>query len=683
VDVDRLLDGLDPAQRLAVTSPAQPLAILAGPGSGKTRVLTRRIAHRCAAGSADPRHVMAVTFTRKAALELDQRLARLGLRDLPAAGTFHALAYAQLRVAWAGDNRAAPTLLDRKSRILSQVLGSTRQVRPIDVAGEIEWAKARLVAPEAYEAAVNAVGRRPPGDASRIAGWYRGYEDLKRKKALVDFDDLLLLTAARLERDPTFAAAQRWRFRHLFVDEYQDVNPLQERLLRAWLGERPDLCVVGDPDQAIYSWNGADASFLVDFAGHHPGAEVVRLDRSYRSSPQVLAVASTLRANDDLGGTIGYLSTNVDGPVPVIVGYQSDRDEAAGVARSIRELRRPGRTWASQAVLVRTHAQTALFEEAFRRASIPYRVRGGTRLLDDPHVQRLLEGFQRRRDPLVTVLDDLEATTIEQRDSLVGAGGSQAQVVERQEQLIRLGRELLAADPGAPAEALSGWLRTMLVSDTPDSGDAVTIASFHAAKGLEWDVVHVAGCEVGYLPITHARTAAARAEEERLLYVAVTRAAEVLRFSWARQRTFTTDPVERAPSPLLSKVRATITRLEREAQVASGTTGAVDTARLALDPPDEHGTTDDPTHAIAEELRRWRAAQARKAGVRPTVVLSERGLDAVARHQPQTMEDLAGLAGLGPFTRADHGERLLSIVAQHLDADDQTNLRPLPGARPA
>lgn len=719
VDADRLLDGLDPDQRLAVTTPGQPLAILAGPGSGKTRVLTRRIAHRCTTGSADPRHVLAVTFTRKAAAELDQRLQALGLRDLPAAGTFHALAYAQLRTAWAADNRAAPVLVDRKGRLLGRVLGSNRQMRPIDLASEIEWAKARLVAPEAYPAAAATAGRQPPGNPERIAEWYRAYEDLKRTRGVVDFDDLLLLAAARIERDPSFAAAQRWRFRHLFVDEYQDVNPLQERLLRAWLGERTDLCVVGDPDQAIYSWNGADPSFLTDFARHHPGAEVVRLEHAYRSTPQVLAVAAAVRRDPARRGFTAHRS---DGPLPLVVGYHTDADEAAGVARAIRELHRPGRPWSAQAVLVRTHAQATLFEEAFRRASIPYRIRGGTRLLDDPEVQRLLEGFQRRRDPLVTTLEDLEAGIELQRSDLLDPHGdvvgadpigptgpgaarrrelpesAEARRLDVLEQVVRLGRELLAADPGAPTDALPGWLRTMLISDAPDSGDAVTIASFHAAKGLEWDVVHLAGCEVGYVPITHARTSAARAEEERLFYVAVTRAAEVLRCSWARQRTFSTDPVERAPSPLLGRVREAVTAMERAGRVAPDATQAVHDARRLLAGEDgadlettDLGTADpgpaarraaagadtdtdtdgadERARSIAADLRRWRADQARKAAVRPTVVLSDRALDAVARHQPRTHADLDGLAGLGPFSRAQHGERLLAIVARHVEPD--------------
>lgn len=674
MDPQRLLDGLDPAQRRAVTSTAQPLAILAGPGSGKTRVLTRRIAHRCLTGSADPRHVLAVTFTRKAAGELDQRLAQFGLRDLPAAGTFHALAYAQLRTAWAHDNRTPPTLLDRKSRILGQVLGSSRQIRAIDLAAEIEWSKARLIGPDGYAEAARAAGRQPPGDPQRIADWYRAYEDRKAKRGLVDFDDLLALAAARIERDPVFASAQRWRFRHLFVDEYQDVNPLQERLLRAWLGDRPDLCVVGDPDQAIYSWNGADASYLRDFTRHHPGSEMVELDRSYRSTPQVLAVAAQLRPGSRRAP---FVPCRGDGPLPAVVGYQRDSDEALGVARAIRELHGPGRAWGDQAVLVRTHAQAALFEEAFRRAAIPYRLRGGTRLLDDPDVARLLSRMEANRDPLVATLDDLEESIVEQRELLAGGPdldgpqvarvelphSAEGQRLEMTEQVVRLGRELLAADPGARTDALPGWLRTMMVSDAPESGDAVTIATFHAAKGLEWSIVHVAGCEVGYVPISHARTSEARAEEERLFYVAVTRAADQLRCTWARERTFTSDPVERAPSPLLTKVRSAIAELERRSTSSIAPPAALSEVRSHLAPTEPDALSRQ--QAIAADLRRWRAEQARKASVRPTVVLSDRAIDALARHQPSSSTELAELPGVGPFIRSRHGDQLLAMVAAH------------------
>jgi DNA helicase-2/ATP-dependent DNA helicase PcrA len=255
MDAEALLAGLDEAQRRAVTSTAMPLVVLAPAGSGKTRVLTRRIAHRVATGAADPRHVLALTFTRKAAGELTDRLGRLGLRGDATAGTFHAVAWGSLRTRWADQGRTAPTLLDRKGRVLAEVApkvgGRERRAVAADLATEIEWAKARMVTPDSYEAAVVAAGRRPPLKPELVAEGYRAYELHKQRTGLVDFDDLLALCARALEEDDRFAAAQRWRFRHLYVDELQDLNPLQHRLLEQWRGGRPALTAVGDPNQAI------------------------------------------------------------------------------------------------------------------------------------------------------------------------------------------------------------------------------------------------------------------------------------------------------------------------------------------------------------------------------------------------------------------------------------------------
>ncbi|MGH9005517.1 MAG: ATP-dependent helicase, partial [Acidimicrobiia bacterium] len=296
-----LLEGLDERQRQAVVTPVSPLCILAGAGSGKTRVLTRRIAYQATTGHIDAGHTLALTFTRKAAGELSERLAALGLRRAgvrsgPATavttGTFHAVALAQLRRRWADRDEPDPAILERKVRLLVPFLppGPSVGTEAAEVAGEIEWAKARLVAPGDYEAAVVAAGRPTPRPAAEVAGLYDRYEEEKRRRGVVDFDDLIWQLAEALETDPAFAAATRWRFRHFFVDEFQDVNPAQFRLLRAWLGDRSDLCVVGDQDQAIYGFTGADASYLVGFAKQFTGAAVVRLEANFRSTPQVLAI---------------------------------------------------------------------------------------------------------------------------------------------------------------------------------------------------------------------------------------------------------------------------------------------------------------------------------------------------------------------------------------------------------
>jgi DNA helicase-2/ATP-dependent DNA helicase PcrA len=679
VDADGLLDGLDPSQRRAVTSAAQPLAIIAGAGSGKTRVLTRRIAHRCLTGDADARHVLALTFTRRAAEELDSRLRTFGLRDLPAAGTFHAVAYAQLRTRWAANGAAAPTVLDRKGRLLARILGGTTRVSPGDLATEIEWAKARLVDPDGYALAAQQADRRLAVEPQRVAEWFRRYEQDKRKRGVVDFDDLLALTADAIDADPTFAAAQRWRFRHLFVDEYQDLNPLQERLLRSWLGDRRDLAVVGDPNQAIYSWNGADPSYLRDFARHHPGAEVIELEHSYRSTPQILATAAAV-LDDGRRGTTPLIAHRPDGPPPTVVGYATDADEASGIARAIHDHHLPGRPWSAQAVLVRTNAQTSVIEAALRRAAIPHRVRGAKQLLDDPEVRDLLRRFDGLREPLATTLADLDVRVgtlreelrageeLDEETELEVLAPDEATAVGRRlaayEQVLRLGHDLLVVEPTARTEGFSGWLRATLNDEGRDQGDAVSILTFHAAKGLEWPVVHLAGLEAGLVPITHARTPAARDEERRLLYVALTRGADVVRCTWAAQRTFGLQSFERRPSPYLPRLR------EATAELADAVAGTLDpepglqASRSALDrppPPPVAELEDD--HAVRVTLQSWRAEIARRAGARPTVVLSDKAIEALVRSRPATPDDLARVRDVGPSVRERHGGALLDLLA--------------------
>ena len=403
-ECDDLLRGLDTTQRDAVTSRAAPLAILAGAGSGKTRVLTRRIAWQSRERIVDPRHVLALTFTRKAAGELRTRLGRLGVEQAVTAGTFHAIALAQLRRRAEDEQRTMPTLLERKVRLLVplvNVRGREAGLRAAELASEIEWAKARLVRPDGYEQAVTLAGAHSPAPAAEVAEIYREYEREKRRRGLVDFDDLITGCADVLERDANFAAAQRWRFRHLFVDEFQDASPAQFRLLRSWLGDRSDLCVVGDGDQAIYGFAGADPTFLVRFTAQFPPERfpdvgVVRLGSNYRSTPQVVAAAGAV-----LGSSrrrTAERAARPEGPAPVVTAYDTDDDEARSVARAVRAAHASDVPWSRIAVLYRVNAQSALFEEAFSRAGVPFRVRGGGRFLERPEVKVALDACRSRRE---------------------------------------------------------------------------------------------------------------------------------------------------------------------------------------------------------------------------------------------------------------------------------------------
>lgn len=678
MDPEALLDGLDPAQRQAVTSTALPLVVLAPAGSGKTRVLTRRIAYRVATGEADPRHVLALTFTRKAAGELTTRLRRLGLRGDTTAGTFHAVAWGVLRTRWADQRREPPALLDRKGRLLVElvpkVAGRDPRAIAAEVATEIEWAKARMVTPDAYRDAIHRAARRPGVKPELVAETYAAYETRKQRGRLVDFDDLLALCARALEDDHAFAEVQRWRFRHLYVDELQDVNPLQFRLLEAWRGTRYDVTAVGDPQQAIYGWNGADAGFLLDIHRHWPPAQVVELVRSYRSTPQILdAAASVLRGARQPARAVE--STRPDGAPPHLAGHTNDRAEAIAVARAVRLAHAPGRPWADQAVLVRTHAQTALLTEALRESGIPHRIRGGATFLDRPEIRSALRDLRSSALPLGTALADLQLSVDALRnvdDEHSDDGGLAALALEhRTEQadslstLVEMGRDYLRLDPVGQADKFARWLTATVQSegDTASGGDAIDLATFHAAKGLEWAIVHLAGIEEGYVPIAHARTGAARAEEARLLYVAMTRAQRELRITWAEQRTFGAKVVERRRSPLLDPVLTT-----RPATIAPTTDRDV-----AVPPVDDWREQVAEHRAQLErirlagtpglnELHAWRERAARAARVEPEAVLPDHVLARIANTKPRDLVELEAVRGVGTILAHRLGPAILEAL---------------------
>ncbi|HZU73612.1 MAG TPA: ATP-dependent DNA helicase UvrD2, partial [Acidimicrobiales bacterium] len=651
----------------------------AGAGSGKTRVLTRRMAWRAGTGSANAGHLLALTFTRKAAGELTDRLRRLGLRDQVAAGTFHSIAYTQLRRRWADLGLRPPGLLERKAGLLAGLMPrrAGAELQPADLASEIEWAKARLVGPADYEAAASLAGRRPPLPAGAMAELYRRYEEEKRRRGMVDFDDLLQECATAIEVDAAFAAAQRWRFRHLFVDEFQDVNPSQFRLLTAWLGDRLDLCVVGDPNQAIYSWNGADPTLLTDFTRRFPSAEVVDLDRNYRSTPQVLAVAGSVLAG--ARARRGMRPTRDGGPVPAVRSYPTDADEAKGIARLVRDARRPGAPWSDIAVLTRTNAQLSVIERALRQAQVPCRVAGGGAFLAQPEVRSALRRFRSAPvgQPFLSSVGELEAS-IGLWEEASGEDHDDAPAAERRLQLatvVRLAREYAAADQAPTAAGFDAWLATTIGTEGEDgSGDAVEIATFHRSKGLEWPTVFLAGLERGLVPIGRATTPAAEAEERRLLYVAITRAQHHLHLSWAERRSFGGTAMPRSPSPYLDAVEETCRQLA--SGVAPLEVGAA-VARLREQRRRLAGTsarssrtngpaaTDGADPEVLAALHRWRATMAKASGVPAYVIFHDSTLAAVARACPTTPEELAGLPGLGPVKTSRYGEVLLALVAEH------------------
>ncbi len=472
--------------------------------------------------------MLALTFTRKAAGELRARLARLGVRQSVTAGTFHAIALAQLRRRSEEQGRAMPTLLERKVRILVPLLparGREAALAAAEIASEIEWAKARLVKPDGYEHAVILAGRATPRPPAEVAAIFRSYEREKRKRGLVDFDDLISGCADVLERDPEFAAAQRWRFRHLFVDEFQDASAAQYRLLRSWLGDRGDLCVVGDPDQAIYGFAGADASYLAGFgrwfpAEQFPDVGMVRLGSNYRSSPQVVAAAGAVLGPPGRRRPV-IEAAAADGPLPDFTEYDTAEDEARGVARALRATESAQLRYSRMAVLYRVNAQSALFEEALAREGVPFRVRGGGRFLDRPEVKVALDQLRASARAAPTRSFNEHLT-----DFATDAEDLAEERREHADALVRLGREYLEAEGGTgTVDGFLAFLQASLRGD--DAGDhrddAVELLTFHRAKGLEFDTLFVTGLEKGLVPISHAKTTEALDEEQRLLYVALSR----------------------------------------------------------------------------------------------------------------------------------------------------------------
>lgn len=706
VDAEALLAGLNERQTEAVIAKGGPLVVHAGAGSGKTRVLTRRIAYRVLDGQTEPARVLALTFTRKAAGELRSRLRASGLRGDVVAGTFHGIALTQLRQRWTEKGITPPTMLESKFRFVSQLVGRQKGVEILDVMSEIEWARARLVAPAHYGSAADLAGRTPPMPAEQFSELMVRFQQEKRKRRVVDFDDLLALAIRDLHDDEHYAAGVRWRHRHLYVDEFQDVNPLQFELLKAWRGTTDDLFVVGDPNQAIYGWNGADPNLLTNFAKREPKATVIRLLDNYRSSPQVLTLA-----NASLEGTGGQLIPHQpDGAVPTLRSFASDTHEAAGIAAAVKEAKHADTRWSDQAILVRTNAQLVPIEQALLDIGVPVRVRGGTGPLSTPEVKSELRALGRdgldlrdalRRldvsldetggggvgadpdnDDALDELDDPEPEPTEEPSRLGGSAPWQrkgartaaAVTVNEQERrqnlgaLSRLVHEYLAIDTNPTGPGLLAWIATVQANEVSTTADAVELSTFHGAKGLEWPVVHVGGLEKGYVPIGYAKTGAQLAEERRLLYVAITRAEKELHLTWAASRTFGSRSVKRQPSPHLDSVGSAIEHLRKGHRPVDWRAEVVK-SRAAIPKkgkgsPTDKNPVDDP---LFEALRAWRRDKARGADVPAYVIFNDQTLRAIAKKQPSNRSQLASVSGIGPAKLERFGSEVIALVTEHGD----------------
>jgi DNA helicase II / ATP-dependent DNA helicase PcrA len=688
VTPDDLLDALDPEQREAARSVTGPVVVLAGAGTGKTRTITHRAAYAVTSGAVPAGALLAVTFTARAAGEMRTRLRGLGVGGVQAR-TFHSAALKQLGYFWPKVvGGPPPRLLSNKYGLVANAAARAR-LRPgtsevRDLLSELEWAASTLVSPEDYPARAAAEGRTPPFDPPVIAQVMRAYGDLKQAQGLADFDDLLLLTAAVLEEHDEVAREFRSRYRSFVVDEYQDVTPLQQRLLDAWLGDRDDLCVVGDAAQTIYSFTGATADHLLRFRTRFPHATEVRLVRDYRSTPQVVGLANSVLAKAaDRGARLELVAQRPPGPAPVFVEHDDEPAEAAAVAARCRALVEAGTPAGEIAVLYRVNAQSAAYEAALTDAGVPYVVRGGERFFERAEVRQavlLLRGATRAADTdapegLADAVAEVLRAGLSWDPAAPPAGaGATRERWESLAALHRLAVDLAAEEPTAGLRDLVEELEERAASQHAPTVDGVTLASLHAAKGLEWDAVFLVGLVDGTLPLVHADTPAQVEEERRLLYVGVTRAREHLSLSWALSRS-PGGRGSRRPSRFLDGLLAggvsraggtgpapRAARRQRSGPVTcrvcgAALMGAVDRklGRCASCPSDR----DD---ALYDALRDWRAEQAKGLGQPAYCVFTDATLAAIAEQRPTSAAGLVKIPGIGQSKLDKFGDDVLSLV---------------------
>ncbi|WP_037573078.1 ATP-dependent DNA helicase UvrD2 [Phaeacidiphilus oryzae] len=722
-DADEVLAGLDPEQREVATALHGPVCVLAGAGTGKTRAITHRIAYGVHSGVMQPQQVLAVTFTARAAGELRGRLRQLGAEGVQAR-TFHSAALRQLQFFWPrAIGGEMPRLLDRKGQAVAEAAARCRirleRTELRDLTGEIEWCKVTQTVPEDYPAAVLGAGREAPRDPAEVARVYAVYEQLKRERGVIDFEDVLLLTVAVLEDRADVAEQVRSQYQHFTVDEYQDVSPLQQRLLDLWLGERPNICVVGDASQTIYSFTGASPRFLLDFRARRPEARVVKLIRDYRSTPQVVHLANGLLGQAQ-GRTAQHrlelVSQREPGPEPRYTEYQDEPAEAEGTAKRIRELLASGVRASEIAVLFRTNGQSEVYEQALADLGLPYRLRGAERFFERQEVREaglMLRGAARAGSEGTETLGEQVRAVLASVGLTPEPPGGSGAVRERWESLaalVRLAEEYEAGRAAAGmSTALSDYVAELdarAAAQHAPAVEGVTLASLHAAKGLEWDAVFLVGLTEGMLPISYARTAEQVEEERRLLYVGVTRAREHLFLSWAQSRS-PGGPRGRRPTRFLDGLRpgtgpraagaraagpagstadrepagawdagsggaaaegggpARTSRLRREfrpavCRVCGRTLGDAVERKLGrcADCPAELD------EGLYERLWKWREDRARKQKLPSYCVFTDATLLAIAEARPAGPAELAGIPGVVRAKLDKYGADVLSLCGE-------------------
>ena len=535
---EEILAALDDDQREVALATRGPVCVIAGAGTGKTRAITHRIAYAAAIGTMDPSKVLALTFTARAAGEMRTRLRSLGVPTV-AARTVHSAALKQLIYFWPTVfGGRTPDLMNSKTPFLTEAVNRadlTGEIRITsretmrDIATEIEWAKVSQVAPIDYLDQVNARSMKPRVKAEHIAAIYVAYESLKKQELAIDFEDVLLLTSAMLEEERTVRERVQDQYRFFTVDEYQDISPIQQRLINAWLGSRKDICVVGDPAQTIYSFAGATPVFLNTFTQRFPEAEVIRLSTGYRSTPEITFAANALLRNSSMGQEL--TASNDHGLHPSVDGYKDESGEIAGILSQITALLSEGTAPQEIAILARTNSQLKGVERAMNSKGLPYQVRSTERFFERQDVRDFLKQVRQ-----ASVLPTEGATWIDELRTIAQPYLT-GESIDGIAALLHLGREL-DSDDGFTPKTLRGFLREVedrVTQNNPPTMPVVTLATLHAAKGLEWERVFLMGASEGILPLETGSTGTSDlivAEERRLFYVGMTRAKVDLHISY-------------------------------------------------------------------------------------------------------------------------------------------------------
>jgi DNA helicase-2/ATP-dependent DNA helicase PcrA len=616
---DQIFEGLNPQQRAAVETVSGPVCILAGAGSGKTTTITRRLAHQVRSGAFDPRSLLAVTFTDKAAGEMQRRLYSLQVTGVQAR-TFHAAALRQLRFFRPG---SADNILASKAQIVGPLvrgLGAPYKFTPVaDFASEIEWAKNLRITPDDY---LHRLGdHEPPVQAEMMQRIFAQYESRKYRRRSIDFEDMLELAVLLFEEDWEVAERFRDKYRAFTVDEYQDVNQLQQALLNAWLGERDDLCVVGDDYQAIYSFTGASADYLLDMPARFPNTKVVRLEENYRSTPEVLELANKLVPK--LKGSQKVLRPVLaPGPKPTLRAFMDPGSEVPFVVSEVKRLHEEENVPLEQmAVLYRINARSELFEEAFSDARIDYQVREDA-FLARPAARQLLPRLARQAGNDLSALTEGIARTVGYNpDFDEDAGRSE---VTRQKDLARMVQ--LANEFENGTRTAADFVKELRYRFAGEGGRGVNLLTYHRAKGLEFEAVFLPNLVVGELPFRRSD----EDEERRLFYVGLTRAKKHLYVSWAMKG-------KSMASPFVVDLGAGRSKAPKKAEI--------------------------PDAPLVAALKEWRSKEARSAGKPAYVILHDSTIEEIAAREPETIDELMLVPGIGPSKGDRYGDEILAVVA--------------------